>query len=177
MKKRSYILQNHKKEESDIRVEASLEIEALEIKINFKILGNIKKYQFPKKEKQQRANELWRETCFELFFTIENDSDKYYEINISPTSKWNVYHFDSYREGISEVANILPPSIKIIKERDSIEFSVRIQFLRKEVLNQIDTFNLATILLDHYEVRHFYTIQKREGSVDFHDRANWKTKN
>jgi len=176
MKKRSYILQNHKKEESNIRVEASLEIEEWEIKINFKILGNIKTYQFPKKEQQQRANELWKETCFELFFT-RKDSDKYYEINISPTTKWNLYHFDSYREGIREVTNILPPSIKIIKERDSIEFSVKIQFLNKEVLNQIDTFNLATILLDHYEIRHFYTIQRREGSVDFHDRENWKTKN
>ena len=44
-----------------------------------------------------RADELWKTTCFEAFFGIPGES-AYWEFNLSPSKiKWNLYFFDSYR--------------------------------------------------------------------------------
>lgn len=44
----------------------------------------------------RRADELWRETCFEAFFGVP-DSDGYWELNIAADGRWNLYRFDGYR--------------------------------------------------------------------------------
>ncbi len=46
-----------------------------------------------------RAHELWKDTCFELFWSEVGKSD-YYECNVSAGGKWNIYHFDSYRNPV-----------------------------------------------------------------------------
>ena len=48
-----------------------------------------------------RADELWRTTCFEAFFRPVG-FEAYFELNLSPSERWNAYDFDSYREGMRE---------------------------------------------------------------------------
>ncbi len=43
-----------------------------------------------------RAHELWKDTCFEFFFSVPLHDD-YYECNLNTKGKWNMYYFDSYR--------------------------------------------------------------------------------
>jgi len=43
-----------------------------------------------------RAHGLWQSTCFESFFTTGSVND-YWELNLSPEGRWNLYHFQSYR--------------------------------------------------------------------------------
>ncbi len=43
-----------------------------------------------------RAHELWKDTCFELFWS-EPGMDSYFECNVNVEGKWNIYTFDSYR--------------------------------------------------------------------------------
>jgi hypothetical protein len=46
--------------------------------------------------KPARKGNLWKATCFELFFAVK-DLPQYWECNISPTGDWNVYRMDAYR--------------------------------------------------------------------------------
>ncbi|MEO6151820.1 MAG: DOMON-like domain-containing protein [Croceibacterium sp.] len=48
-----------------------------------------------------RADELWRTTCFEAFLKPVG-GDAYVELNLSPSERWNIYDFASYRHGMSE---------------------------------------------------------------------------
>lgn len=48
-----------------------------------------------------RADGLWRTTCFELFLKPEG-GEAYLELNLSPSERWNAYHFDAYRAGMRE---------------------------------------------------------------------------
>ena len=48
-----------------------------------------------------RADELWRTTCFEAFFRPVG-LESYFELNLSPSERWNAYDFDRYREGMRE---------------------------------------------------------------------------
>lgn len=45
-----------------------------------------------------RADELWKTTCFEAFWGVQGEPG-YYELNISPNKPlWNLYRFGSYRQ-------------------------------------------------------------------------------
>ncbi len=48
-----------------------------------------------------RRDGLWTATCFELFLGPER-SDRYWECNFSPSGHWNVFGFESYRQGMRE---------------------------------------------------------------------------
>ncbi len=47
-------------------------------------------------ERLMRKHELWKDTCFEFFFSIPQ-RDTYYECNLNTKGEWNMYCFDSYR--------------------------------------------------------------------------------
>jgi len=173
MKKQTFILKNHHKKQKEIEVEASLEINEKKITVEYKICGELKNYHIERISKKQRANELWKATCLELFISPKRDLN-YWELNISPSKKWNVYAFDSYKKNMREEMRISSPILKIdSKERYyfiSCEFNLQIENLHLEQ----SRFNLAVILLDTHGMRHFYTINKKESVVDFHDKKYWK---
>lgn len=53
---------------------------------------------WPAKTPPDRADDLWKHTCFEAFVST---GDGYYEFNLSPSGQWASYRFTSYREGMS----------------------------------------------------------------------------
>lgn len=44
----------------------------------------------------KRADELWKSTCFEVFFA-QHGSPGYWELNLSAQGLWNLYRFEDYR--------------------------------------------------------------------------------
>jgi len=52
-------------------------------------------------DKPCRKTRLWEETCIELFIGTK-ESETYWEFNLSPSLDWNVYRFNTYREGMQE---------------------------------------------------------------------------
>lgn len=70
--------------------------------VKYELLGALEEIIIPVAENMPlRKNALWEETCFEVFLGV-NDSDHYWEFNLSPSGNWNVYRFDSYRQGMQE---------------------------------------------------------------------------
>jgi hypothetical protein len=53
---------------------------------------------------EQRADELWKSTCFEVFWQFKDQ--QYLELNVSPDGRWNLYQFDKYREGMRSFESI-----------------------------------------------------------------------
>lgn len=45
----------------------------------------------------KRADDLWKETCFEAFWSRPGEKS-YWELNLSPAGKWNLYFFEDYRK-------------------------------------------------------------------------------
>jgi len=175
MKKETFILKNHNNEQKDIEIKATLEIRDKKIKGSFEITGELEHYLFDKLKKQNRKDELWKRTCFELFLA-NRDRPNYYELNMSPSSEWNFYHFSDYKKEMKEEKNISTPSIYLSKTPKGYLFSFEFE-LYTNILNDNFIFNLAVILLDTQGVRHFYSIHRKEKKVDFHDRIYWALKN
>ena len=172
MKKQTFILENHNKEKKDINIQANFEIVNKTLTLEFTVTGEIKNYIFNEPCIQTREDELWKKTCFELFIAHKNNS-AYYELNISPSTNWNFYSFSDYKTAMQEEEkNISEPFIHSSKMRDEYRLSFEFYFY-EELIEKELIFNLAVILLDTKGIRHFYSINRREGKVDFHDKECW----
>lgn len=51
--------------------------------------------------RRQRADELWRTTCFELFCRPSGGTP-YVELNLSPSERWAAYDFTASRTGMEQ---------------------------------------------------------------------------
>ncbi len=72
------------------------------LSITFQLLGALQEILIPAREEMDaRRSGLWEETCFELFLAPEN-SEQYWEFNLSPAGHWNVFRFSGYRQSMQE---------------------------------------------------------------------------
>lgn len=87
---------------ADVNVTATLARHANLLAIRFVLIDRSSQVLFPAiAETPARKNNLWEETCFE-FFVAAKEETPYWEFNLAPSGNWNVYRFDSYREGMRE---------------------------------------------------------------------------
>lgn len=76
----------------------SADIEATDqgCKARFRLDGDISKIKVPVHTASERMDNLWKTTCFEIFW--QPDGGQYYrEFNLSPSSRWACYDFDGFR--------------------------------------------------------------------------------
>ncbi|WP_336986512.1 hypothetical protein [Altererythrobacter aquiaggeris] len=73
----------------------------------FAASGDMDEAVFPELTNSERTDNLWKTTCFEIFWEREDGS--YREFNLSPSTRWACYDFDSFREGMRDA----PADVKI----------------------------------------------------------------
>jgi len=155
---------------SNLFVDSSLKLTKSKIVLSFVIKGKLFDYTFPKKYKLQRLDELWKETCFELF--LAGDDKSYYELNFSPSFGWNFYLLNAYRAEPKELEVLNEPKIKSEKRED--EFSIYFELESKNLnFEKFTHYNLATILLTKEKKRTFWAIKHLKDRADFHDRESF----
>jgi hypothetical protein len=148
---------------SNIKIISTLEENKNLLHLTFKLSGDLENYKLPKTKKAERKDELWRESCFELFLATEEE-EVYYEFNFSPTLAWNVYRLEHYRaepKAIDEV-ELVKFEVKRTQETLFIEIILDVQTLK------FNSYNLATILLNKQDKREFWSLKAKGNTPDFH---------
>jgi hypothetical protein len=109
-----------------------------------------------------RKDELWKTTCFELFFSIPGQTD-YFELNFSPSGEWNAYHFDSYRDGMKTEMRIQVTQIRhgLKDGLFELQTSVDLSSLLTELRAQLGSPNLTL------DASLSAVIQNQKGSTSF----------
>jgi hypothetical protein len=79
------------------------------LQLNYLTTGGTGLVAMPQRQGPERADELWKHTCFEVFVQVPPDP-AYLEFNLSPSEQWAGYLFSGYRQGMT-AADISPPSI------------------------------------------------------------------
>jgi hypothetical protein len=87
--------------------------------VKYFVSGDIRALRLPLPSGPVRTDELWRNTCFELFLRAADRND-YYEFNFAPSLQWAAYRFDGCRRGMREL-EIQPPRIAIRQDGTSLE--------------------------------------------------------
>ena len=78
-------------------VTAELHPTAQGCEAEFRLKGDIPAIKLPEISHPERKDNLWKTTCFEIFWQPEGGSP-YREFNLSPSSCWANYNFDDIRE-------------------------------------------------------------------------------
>jgi len=94
-----------------IRIEVDIARHAA-LLLSFHVTGNIGDLRLPPIAVAERADELWRHSCFEAFIRPV-PGEAYYEVNVAPSSQWAAYRFDAYRNGMRTATGIAAPRIEV----------------------------------------------------------------
>jgi hypothetical protein len=86
----------------DIEITGQIAKHGNTLTIAYQLLGALAEIAIASRSAQPtRQHELWQETCFEFFLGTPN-TPQYWEFNLAPAGDWNVYRFESYRQGMEE---------------------------------------------------------------------------
>ena len=87
-----------------VEVEATLEGG---LKLRYELTGDLTQLRIPGPQIPSEEDGLWKNTCFELFVSVEGDA-RYHEFNFSPSGQWAAYAFSNYRERSEWVSSQAP---------------------------------------------------------------------
>ena len=83
----------------------------------------------PKIKTPQRSLNLWETTCFEAFI-LDPQTQIYYELNISPSSEWNLFVFDWIRGPLLEAPLKTPLIPQITKTKNQLRIDIHLPSIR-----------------------------------------------
>jgi hypothetical protein len=139
-----------------IQLDAEIHRDAQQrLKIVFELRGPTSQIYLPETAlAPQRRDELWKRTCFEVFFAPEGRKN-YWEINLSATSDWNVYSFESYRDGMKTEPKIA--AFRIDQKKTD-------QTFRLEATTDLSHLNLGTTPL---KISATAVIETQDGQISY----------
>ena len=114
-----------------------------------------------------RVDGLWRHTCLEAFVRTAT-GDAYYEINLSPSTRWAAYRFDVYREGMANL-DMPPPLIesRAYPERYELEALIDLGGL-PELARSDWRLALSAVIEDADGDKAWWALAHPPGQPDFH---------
>lgn len=109
---------------SSIRVAYRLSDEPT-LDLQYVLTGPLERMRLPHTRAAERAGELWKRTCFEAFLAVDG-SPAYFEFNLSPSTAWASYRFDTYRAGMTAVSTARAPGIRTERQGDRLQLDARL---------------------------------------------------
>lgn len=108
----------------------------------------------------ERADELWRTTCFELF--VAGDGASYRELNFSPSGQWAAYELDDYRTGMRNFP--VGVETEIYQTTNELSFSIKIS---TEFPNPVHV-GLTAVIEERGGAISYWSTSFAPGKPDFH---------
>lgn len=145
-------------------------LSASKLRLHYKLVGAIDQLLLPEPRLPERTDDLWQQTCFEAFISAPDDPT-YLEVNLSPSTQWAVYAFESYREGMSDPELDVPPLIESTISADSLELTATIGLSDPLAVDatRLD-LGLTAVILEKNGRKSFWALSHAAGNPDFHNR-------
>ena len=137
--------------------------------LRYLVTGSIDELALPPPLAIQRADELWRHTCLEVFLRAHS-GDAYMEFNFAPSRQWASYHFDGYRSGMRNAKEVGPPEIGVNATATTFELSVSLTLgdlpdLPGDVPWEI---GLSAVIEQKDGSKSYWALSHPSGKPDFH---------
>lgn len=118
-------------------------------------------------ESPRRKNSLWEDTCLECFIATPG-SFAYWEFNFAPSGDWNVYQFETYRQGMREETKIEAMPLQISRTPNALTLSAKID-LRKMYLGNLPIqVGLTAVIKTIHGAVSYWALSHRDTQPDFH---------
>jgi hypothetical protein len=123
---------------------------------------------------KNRANDLWKSTCFELFCSASKKSEApYFELNISPNGDWNFYSLSSYRKDLAPEPRVETISLDAKQSEDSYLLKVKVPNFP---LQSPFYVSLCTILEFKSGAKSYWALTHSSANADFHNKESFLLK-
>jgi|HubBroStandDraft_6_1064221.scaffolds.fasta_scaffold552110_1 hypothetical protein len=132
--------------------------------LSYVVSGRVSDLRLPPVVAPERADELWRHTCFEAFIRPPTGS-AYYEFNFSPSTQWAAYQFGSYRSGMRVANEIAAPRIEVRSTGESYTLQAALEF---EGLSLPWRLGLSAVLEETNGRKSYWALAHPPGKPDFH---------
>jgi len=132
---------------------------AHELELRYAVTGAVADIRLAPKEYPARADELWRTTCFEAFVAEADGS--YAEYNFAPSTRWAIYHFDSYRAGMRSSG--AAPRIEVNAEVNRFDLATSIP-----VSQNAARLALTAVIEETDGNKSYWSLRHPPGKPDFH---------
>ncbi len=138
--------------------------------LHYNILGAIDQLLLPEPVPQERTDDLWQQTCFEAFIGAPDDP-RYLELNLSPSTQWAAYAFESYREGMSDPELVVPPLIESTISADNFQLAATLDLSGLLAMDATRLeLGLAAVIAEKNGRKSFWALSHAAGNPNFHDR-------
>ncbi|GAP97342.1 DOMON-like domain-containing protein [Leptolyngbya sp. NIES-2104] len=138
--------------------------------LKFDLFDRLSQVLIPVAKSPSRQDNLWQTTCFEFFIGVQNSSE-YWEFNLSPSSDWNVYHFENYRAGMQEekVFLSLPFEIETRSHHTFLSIDLDLNLLN---LNQPIDLGITAVIETNQQIS-YWALKHCGKEADFHIRESF----
>lgn len=134
-----------------------------QVRLRYAVTGAIDDLLIPAPADPERADQLWRSTCFEAF-AQEAGGAGYDEFNFSPSTQWAVYRFDGYRSGMRN-ADVLPPRVEAGIEDDTYVLHAAFDLPGKGPWR----LGLSAVIEEVDGQKSYWALAHAPGQPDFHN--------
>lgn len=131
-----------------------------QVRLRYVVTGEIARLAIPEAASPERADELWKHTCFEAFVTR---GAGYREFNFSPSTQWAAYEFDGYRAGMRK-ADVLAPRIE--GRRGQAHYELHVAFDLPD--DGKCSVALTAVIEETDGVKSYWALKHPPGKPDFH---------
>ena len=121
----------------------------------------------------QRSDELWMHSCFEAFIGLPG-SEKYWELNISPLGDWNLYCFNSYRNGGQPSVEAAAPLVTVRRTRRDCRCDVVLDLRPWWPIEAMPELGLTMVLEEKSSRLSYWALSHPAKVADFHDRRSFQ---
>jgi hypothetical protein len=137
--------------------------------LGYRLSGDISALVLPALAPPERADDLWKTTCFEAFLK-RPDGDGYVELNFSPSTRWAAYAFDRYREGMRELATMAVPRTDMRMDIEGFELGVVLDLsgTRPPRAESDLLLGLSAVIETRDGARSYWALAHPPGDPDFH---------
>ena len=151
-----------------LRVQADAVRRSGVLSLRYVVAGPVSSVSVPPPGPPERADELWRHTCFEAFLQAEDGA--YYEFNLAPSRRWAAYRFTGYRDGMAVAENMITPVIASRTGGGQFELRAPLYLDGLEGLAGEAPLRLAlsAVLEETGGARSYWALAHPPGKPDFH---------
>jgi len=145
-----------------------IDLQSRLLQAEFRLTGDISTIVIPPcAAEPQRRHELWKQTCFELFFGSP-DTGSYHEVNLSPSGHWNLYRFDAYRKAMREEIGEFMMS-EFLEIASTLRVRMKIDLAGLALDRQALGIGPCAVLLSREGILSYWALAHPEHRPDFHD--------
>ena len=161
-----------KNENGALKVDGSVSIDGHKVSCVYNVVGDPKKFVIPEIiPNPQFTNDLWKNTCFELFVSQEG-TERYIEWNFSLNGNWAQYAFCKYRTPIE--ISPAPPRIDSNHSENQITLIAEVDIPRTFFPDSANFLvGISTVLENIEGELGYYAIHHNHNHPDFHNRAHF----